>query len=127
MKKNSLIGFMLIGFLSASTAFGTWFAMNSEFIYLLISSTTAWFAYSEAHRQFTGELVHKSGEELKIRGANTLKRKIGLFLGLILCVAAFPICILGVHETSLAGLAAGYFTFFSGYIIAHYNWFGSFL
>lgn len=128
MKRSDLIGIFLMSLVSASTAFGTWFAMKLEFLPVFISATGGWLAYSEAHRQFTGEAVHKeSGEDLSIEGANTWERKSGLIFGLALCVAGFPVCIFGVHETSLVMLIIGYMTFFSGYMIAHYNWFGSFL
>ena len=125
--KNKLTGFFFMFVVSLGAAFSTWFAMQSSFIPMFISSAISWLGYAKAHRQFTGKLVHEKEEEISIRGANTIKRRLGLVAGLILSIVAFPVCIVGVHYSSITLLSLGYLEFFSGYLISHYNWFGSYL
>lgn len=101
----------------------TWFSIRSRPLVVFLAVLATWLCYAGAHRQLTGEMVHVEGEDIEERGADTLRRKLGVVVGAVLSFLAFPICIMAVNTMSFPLLTLGFLMFFSGYMIMHYNWF----
>jgi len=123
-KMMDLSGYILLLVFSLSVSSATWFSIKSEILLVFVSSLAAWLSYALAHRQIIGEMVHSRDEEIQIRGADTLQRKVGVVFGTLISLSAFPTCIVAVNKMNFLLLTVGFVLFFTGYVLIHYFYFG---
>jgi len=122
--KPRILAYGLYVLVPLGAAGGTWFSMKGAVLNTFACAPGTWLCYSGSHALVTGSPVHSEGlDDISTDSLPT----VSLLVGVLLSAAAFPVSIMGVHNTRFVLLLAGYILFFSGYALVHKARFGSFI
>ncbi len=119
---KAMVMYSAVPFLTAS---GTWFSFRSSPLLVFVSALGAWLCYSKSHEILTGDFVHSEdlGDDLA-----EMNVSYGLIsAGILVSLAAFPLCVYGVYLENLGLLCAGYLAFFFGHAVIHKARFDTFI